>query len=498
MSKYFIGVDIGGTTIKSSMFDEHGSNIAVSTKHIQLHTPAPGHTERDPHELYDLVLLSLRDVVTKASVNSVDILGLSCTGHGKGLYLWGKDDKPLGRAIISTDSRAADYVKKWYADGTYEKVYEKTMQEILACQPCALLAWLKDNKPKSYKNIKWVFEAKDYVRFLLTGEAFGEITDYSGTNLVNLKTNQYDEELLNYFGLSEIKEALPKLVSSFDQCGTITREVAEYTGLPEGLPVAGGMFDIDACAIATGIKGPEGLCVIVGTWGINEYISKNPVLNGSIPMNSRFCIPDYFLIETATPNSASNLEWAIRNIFNINDATAKDDIYNNLNSMVSNVKPDESEIIFLPYVFSSSDNFDAKACFIGMMSCHNQSHMVRAVYEGIVFSHYRRIKKLLLNREAPQVINLAGGAANSIVWSQMFADIIGIPVRLIPVKELGTLGCAINCAVTLGTYKTIEEAIEHMVPSGKEITPNFAARKIYMKKYELFEHFSNLLYPEQP
>lgn len=496
MSKYFIGVDIGGTTVKSSMFNEKGINTAVSTKNIQLHTPAPGHTERDLYELSDLILHSLREIVSEANVKSDDIIGLSCTGHGKGLYLWSKDDKPVRKAIISTDSRASEFIKKWYSDGTYENVYKKTMQEILACQPCSLLAWLKEEEPENYYNIKWVFEAKDYVRFLLTGEAFGEITDYSGTNLVNLITKQYDEELLKLFDISDIKDALPKLVSSFDQCGAINKKTADFTGLPEGLPVAGGMFDIDACAIATGIKDPEGMCVIVGTWGVNEYISKEPVLNGSIPMNSCFCIPGYYLIEAGSPNSASNLEWVIKNIFPENKDRGQEEFYSNLNGMVGKIKPDESNVIFLPYIFGSNDNYDASACFLGLSSFHNQSHIIRAVYEGIVFLHYRLIKQLLLNREKPEYLNLAGGAANSIIWSQMFADVIGIPVRLIPVKELGTLGCAINCAVMTGTYKTVEEAISKMVPSGKKLIPNPAVKDAYMKKYELFEHFSNLLYPE--
>ena len=104
----------------------------------------------------------------------------------------------------------------------------------MACQPVALLAWLRDNEPENYKNIKYIFECKDYVRFRLTGEALAEITDYSGANVMNLHTRQYDDELLRLFGLEDIKDALPPLVRATDLCGTVTAEAALLTGLEEG------------------------------------------------------------------------------------------------------------------------------------------------------------------------------------------------------------------------------------------------------------------------
>ena len=192
---------------------------------------------------------------------------------------------------------------------------EKTLQNVIECQPAPLLAWLKENEPEAYANIKWVFEAKDYIRFMLTGEACAEETDYSGTSLMNLLTRDFDEELLRLWGLEEIKDCLPPLRHSFENCGRITAKAARASGLIEGTPVCGGMFDIDACAIAMDVSSPQKLCAITGTWSINEYISSVPVPADSSTLNSLFCIPGYYLIEESSPTSAGNLEWVIDNFF---------------------------------------------------------------------------------------------------------------------------------------------------------------------------------------
>ena len=314
MRCYFLGVDNGGTMTKAALFDDQGKEICVASKASVLLTPFPGHTERNMEELWQDTAQVIKSVIQSSGIAPEKISAVACTGHGKGLYLWGEDKSPIRNGIVSTDTRAGEYLKKWEMDGTAAKVYPKTLQKIVVSQPCALLAWIRDCEPENYRRIKWIFEAKDYIRFRLTQKAYGEITDYSGTNLVNLRTRSYDCELLNLFGLSDLQDALPPLASSCDICGKVTKEAALATGLLEGTPVAGGMFDIDACAIASGITDAKSLCVIAGTWSINEYISKEPVEKLDGPVNSIYCLPEYYLVEESSPTSAGNLEWFVKSV----------------------------------------------------------------------------------------------------------------------------------------------------------------------------------------
>ena len=493
MGKYLLGIDNGGTLTKSVLYDLTGNEIAAATVEVPMITPQAGFTERDMEILWAANCKAIQETLKKSGIDALQISGVACTGHGKGLYLWGKDGKPAYNGIVSTDSRAWEYSERWYADGTAEKVFIKTCQRILACQPVSLLRWLKDNRPGVVENTQWIFSVKDYIRYRLTGQAYGEITDFSGTNLVNLQTKAYDLELLNEFGLAEVFDKLPPLKYSADHCGSITKESAEKTGLVAGTPVAGGMFDIDACAVAMDVTDSENLCVIAGTWSINEYISAKPVIDGSIMMNSLFCLPGSYLVEESSPTSASNNEWFI-NLFLEDEKralkTEGKNIYDLVNELVASVTPLDQNIIFLPYIYGSNYNPRAKACFIGMDSHHTRAHIMRAIYEGVAFCHMVHIEKLLNARAKPNVVRLAGGVANSDVWVQIFADVLNLPIEIIESRELGAMGCAMAAGVASGEFGSFKEAAKAMVRVKKRFEPNFDAVPVYEHKYAYYKQVS--------
>ena len=250
---YLIGLDNGGTSTKAAVFDVNGNEVATAGRHTKLITPKPGYTERDMEELWLANCACVREALEKAGIDGKDVLGIAVCGHGKGMYAWGKDNKPAYNGIISTDNRAWQYTKKWYEDGTYQALHPQLCQEFMACQQTALLAWFKDHLPQVYHNIQYVFSVKDYIRFRLTGEAFCEATDISGSGLMDVKNARFDRSILEKLGIGEAFDMLAPIRYSYDLCGKINAQAAKLTGLPEGTPVAGGMFDIDACAVAADI-----------------------------------------------------------------------------------------------------------------------------------------------------------------------------------------------------------------------------------------------------
>ena len=88
----------------------------------------------------------IRGVMQKAGIRPEQIAGVGVCGHGKRLYLWGKDGKPAGNGILSTDNRAYDYPLRWQQDGTEEQAFALSCQHILSCQSVSLLAWLRDHE----------------------------------------------------------------------------------------------------------------------------------------------------------------------------------------------------------------------------------------------------------------------------------------------------------------------------------------------------------------
>jgi L-xylulokinase len=489
MSEYFLGIDNGGTIIKAVVFDEQGTEIAGASRKVPVLNPQPGFFERDMEVLWKANLEAISEAVLSSGLSSGQIKGVACAGHGKGLYLWGYDDKPAYNGIMSTDSRAIEYSTSWAKNGVADRVFLKTYQSVLASQPVSILRWFKDHRPEIVKNTKWIFEVKDYIRFRLTGEPFAEVTDYSGSSLMNLRDRCFEADLLAEFGLEDILAKLPPLKDSTDTCGSISEKTSSLTGLRPGTPVSGGMFDIDACSLAVDVTDEHNLCVIAGTWSINEYLSRKPVMNHSVMMNSLSFLPGYFLVEECSPTSAGNNEWFINLFLQAEEEQASMKgvpFYEHVSQMAGEVAPDGQNIIFLPYLYGSNYDPKAKACFVGLESSHTRSQIVRAVFEGIVFCHMVHIEKLLSNRKAPGVVRLAGGAAKSRVWSQIFADVLAIPVETVEAAELGALGCAIIASVTSGVYPDLKTAAKRMVKVGQRYEPNPKAVEIYRRKYKSY------------
>ena len=487
MEKYLIGLDNGGTLIKAIVFDTKGNVLSSASDRTPVITPESGYTERDIEDLWLKNCDCIKRALNESKVERSQVVGLAISGHGKGLYLWGKGNKPLYNGIASTDNRAWRYPEKWKKDGTFNRNYPKLCQNLMACQQLSLLAWMKDYRPEVYDSIQWVFSVKDYLRFRLTGEAYCEATDISGSGLMNVRDKKFDQEMLDDFGIGEIYHCLAPIRYSSDHCGNLTKEAAELTGLPEGLPIAGGMFDIDACAIAMNVLDPKDMITIAGTWSINEYISKEPVLNrDDILMNSLYAIPGYYLIEECSATSAGNLEWYIENILNKSNIPTGQNVYDYIGEQIQVTDTEKSDVYFLPFLYASNTHPLGKASFIGLTLYHTQADMLRAVFEGVVFSHKMHIERLISTRKAPDSIRLAGGVTKSPVWTQMFADILNYPIELFEVKELGSLGAAMAAGVSAGIFKDYQEASAIMTSIDKVIQPNPVMHAKYQKKYEKY------------
>ena len=310
---------------------------------------------------------------------------------------------------------------------------------------------------------------------------------------MDVRNARFDKGMLEKLGIGEVYEKLAPIKYSYETCGTICREAAALTGLAEGVPVAGGMFDIDACAVAAGVTSTEELLTIAGTWSINEFISEKPIMDGNIAMNSLFAIPGYYLAEECSATSSGNLEWYLENCMEKEAIPEGKSVYDIANELVESVSPEESDVYYLPFLYGTNAHPLGKAAFVGLTSYHNSAHMLRAMYEGVAFSHRRHIEKLLASRPMPEAIRMAGGPVQSEVWVHLFADALGLPIETVDVKELGALGCAMAASIASGVYKDYKEAAEHMVHVSGKIYPDARKAEIYGQKYEKYLSVSNAL-----
>ena len=487
MARYLVGIDNGGTMSKAAVFTEEGRELAAASRKVELLEPQPGWSERDMDAMWRGTAEAIREAIGKAGVNPAEIACVACTGHGNGLYLIDADGKPVRNGINSMDGRAAGIIAQWKADGVDARALPKTAQCVWPAQPNALLAWLRANEPDAVARASAVLMAKDYIRFMLTGEVKMELTDMSGTSLMNVVTGQYDDEVLALFGIQEMKRLLPPLVKTADLCGTVTPAASAATGLKAGTPVAGGMFDIDACGLASGCVDERQFVMVAGTWGNNQYIARQPLVDKELFMTSCYSMPGWYLMLEGSPTGAGNLEWFVSEFLGDKGALLKQagqgTVYAWADAAVGALTPRENDPLFLPFLYGSNVGYPAKACFLGLESRHTRDDVMRAVYEGCIFSHNTHLQRLYAFRAKPEVIRLTGGASRSAVWVQMFADIFQVPVEIPDGSELGALGAAVAAAVACGLYPSYEAAVAAMTRVARRHEPNPALRDVYAARY---------------
>jgi L-xylulokinase len=498
MGQYLLGIDNGSTVVKAAVFDLEGRELAVGSRKIQALASQPGYDEVDMDSLWQQTADSIRQAVSEAGIDAGEIACVAATGHGNGMYLLDDEGAAVCPAVRGSDTRARAYIDRWLADGVDRAVRPKTMQAIWPAQPNALLAWMRDNQPAQLARARVLLCCKDYIRFRLTGEIYQEVTDMSGTSLMNVGTGQYDPEVLEAFGIGDLRRLLAPLKRTEELCGAVTPAAAASTGLAVGTPVAGGMFDIDACGLASGLVDETQLCMIAGTWGNNQYISRTPVVDESVFMTTCYSIPGYYLMLEGSATSASNLEWFVSQFFQAEReqlAASGQSVYELCNRLVAETQPADAGIIFLPFLVGSNVSLDGKACFFGLDGWQSRGHVLRAVYEGIIFGHNWHIQRLLKFRPVPETIRLSGGAARSDVWVQMFADILQVPVQVPAGSELGTLGAAIAAAVAAGCHPSYEAACQAMVRIARTCEPDRSLAELYQTKYARYQRVLDAMAP---
>ncbi|MDF7641024.1 carbohydrate kinase [Bifidobacterium sp. ESL0784] len=480
---YFLILDNGGTNTRALLFDEEGAQIGVSVFNTPWIQDRAEMREIDLKGMRDSLFAAIRQVLSQTGILPKDIACITCVGHGKGLYLLGKNREIFCNGILSTDERANDLAKSF--ETRIEEIYPISHQHVMASQAPVLLRWIKDHEPERYDGIGNVFSAKDFVRYLLTGGIHQEIGDASGNNLINLKTRNYDDRLLAFFGVSEARQWLPGLVESADIVDKVDAQASYETGLIEGTPVTGGLFDIDAGTLGSGTLNHNHYSVIAGTWSINTYLCKEPTPRMLGIMNSLF-LKDRVLVEASSPTSSGNLSRILRLL----SPTGKesDEDYRRLEANLQQEDADFTQVLYTPFLYGSNSDPDAMASFVGLGSTTTRMQLVRAVYEGVVFAHRQHIDQLLRSDTTrPQSLRICGGAANSPSWMQMFADIIGIPVQTIKGHEITGLGGAVLSAYATGGYSDLRQAADHMIHVDSNFEPDGAQHRKYDEKYQRYQ-----------
>lgn len=475
-----LGIDAGNTMIKAVLFDLDGTVRAVASCAGETHQPRPGYAERPVTDVWQGVTTAIKACL--AQMPDAEVIAVGAAGHGNGLYALDRQQCPL-IGIQSVDSRAADRAQELEQTGAAAAIYARSLQKVWASSTPVLLSWLKRHDPACYQRMGHVLCAKDVITHFLSGEISGDYSDAAGSGLMDHRVRGYSEELMALYDLADALLLLPPLHQSCDVVGQITAKAAQLTGLPQGIPVVAGIFDVVASAVGSGVVNVGEASIVAGTWSINQVVVARPDYLRPIFMNSVIERDRYMAIE-ASATSAANLDWFVREFADGRSGNGAE----RSSDLVAQVLPDAHLPLYHPYLYSGRKEEPAKAGFYGLSGWHTRADMLFALFEGVTFAHRAHIDRLRAAGLAFTSATLSGGATRSGIWPQMFADVLGIPIRVAECKETGALGAAICAGVGVGLWPDLAEGVNQAVKLNPvTLQPDEARHAFHDPRYKLFK-----------
>ncbi|TVR70805.1 MAG: hypothetical protein EA427_05270 [Spirochaetaceae bacterium] len=481
---YCLGIDIGGTTVKASVFDVNGRELGTAASNTAVISDEPGKVERDLALTWKGILEVIQGSCDRAGIKPSAIDFISTTGHGKGAYLRFSGEEWPSVGIVSNDTRAARLAASLGTSREYtEVVLPRITQPLWPSHSSAMLSWMQREQPDRFSKIDQVLFSKDFITTMLTGRHVTDYTVATGSGLYRTDDNQVDREVLRFFGVSQLEGALPEALPSHEVAGSVRREVAAATGLREGTPVTAGLFDVNAAALACAIEADREMGLVVGTWNIALATTTNPDSFRSSWADlavQAHCIPGQWMIHEGSPTSASNLEWWVQKLFTLGGPVA----WERINELVA--ETERTGVWFFPYIYGSHGNPDATGTLVGLRSDSTPGEVIRAIYEGITYQ--LREHALPISRQMPRIdhLRLAGGAKRSAPWVQIITDAFNLALSLSPTEEIGALGAVISGAVGVGAYPDYPAAVRGMTLSGEARKPRAEKHSHLDERFQQF------------
>lgn len=489
---HVLAVDLGTGTAKVALVSREGTVAGSAMRPIATHQLPGGGAEQDPAEWWSAVREAAREALATSELGAGDVRAIRCTTQWAVTVPVGADGQPLARALSWMDSRGGPHVRAM-AGGRFAGYGARKLRRWIRLTGGAPVLggvdglghtlYLKHERPEVYAATHKLLEPADYLNLRLTGVAaasFGTIFPYWLTDNRDPRRIDYDEGLLRTAGVDRAK--LPDLLPMDAVVGGLLPDVAAELGLTPGTPVLAGTTDLESAAIGAGaVLGGQGYFYVGTTSWMSCHVpaKRSDVRHmlGTMPA----ALPGRYVVVAEQGMAGRCLDWLRE--------TLVPEPYPELERMAAGVPAGSDGLLFLPWLGGVSvptEDFATRSAFFNQSSRTTRAHYVRAVMEGVALNlRWLRPHVERFARTEFETLTFIGGAAQSDVWCQIFADVLGVPIRRVAEPRLANaVGCALLAFNALGDLR--EEDMPARVPIGRTFEPDAEAAAVYDRSFDAF------------
>jgi xylulokinase len=490
-----LGIDIGTSGSKALLIDATGNVLASATGEYPMATPRPLWAEQDPHDWWAATVGAIRTVLNTSGVDAQAITGIGLTGQMHGLVLLDARGEVLRPCIMWNDQRTAAQCAAITAIVGPQRLLDLIANPVLPGFTAPKILWVRENEPQVYAAAAHVLLPKDYIRYRLTGAYATEVSDASGTALLDVRHRRWSDEML---AALDIPAAwLPECYESPVVSARISAAAAAATGLVAGTPVVGGGGDQAAQAVGSGIVEQGVISVTLGTSGVVFAATEGFVLEPQGRLHA-FCHagPGRWHLMGVMLSAAGSFRWfreALGQPEAAQAAATGADVYDVLTAAAATAPAGCEGLIFLPYLMGERTPYpdpDARGVYFGLTLRHGKPHLVRAVLEGVAYGLRDSLELMRAQGVGITQVRASGGGARSPLWRQILADVFDSEIVLTNVTEGAAFGAALLAGVGAGVYRDVPEAAAQTIRLTDRVAPG-PARAVYADYYPIYQ----ALYP---
>lgn len=480
----FVGIDLGTTGMKIIFMDIDGTIIAKNYVDYPILNPEQGYAEQKPSDWWQGLCKISTEVLNEYPElkDKIACIGISGQMHTQ-VYL-DKNNCILRNAITWMDQRTTKLVERYNAkEENRVAISDNTLNSLSTTYTAPHIVWVKEEEPDIYRKTEKVLLAKDYVKYMLTGEMVTDYSDAVGTLLFNTVKKKWSEEMFRLFDLAP--GLMPEVDKSAQVIGRITPEAASVTGFPEGTPVINGSADQAATSLGAGVIHPGEVTAIVGTAGVISVVSDEPIADPEHRVLCwNYCLEDKWVNLAIMQTAGESLNWFKQTFDGESDGAF--DIYN---QEITNITDGSEGLIFLPYLMGErSPHWDSEArgVFFGMSMKHNKYHFVKSIMEGVSFAFKNNLEVMESLGINIDKLRLLGGGSKSEEWLNIMAKVLNKKIIPVKITETGALGSSILCGLALGVYDSLDDVVSRLTMTGKEYYYE-EIPEIYYKNYSKYK-----------